>query len=347
LNGGVRFFLTTKKFKVQQFQVDRGIGIIKKTIDDLELNLCKKIILTELGSNDFCFTPIIPLLASAEKVFAIVKDSKYGKAQDIKNDFIDSFGYLSGFDKIEIFCNHIPNFLIAQADIITNSYPLRPLGEKILSITKKGVVIPLMYESWELRDGEIDMDYCKQNNIKVGGTWENHPLIKVFDYVSMLGLKLSFNAGYEVSGNNIFVWSDDHFGERISSGFNNNGGCVFHGINVDLFYEVLPSLDFIFLCDYDETKSYFDGVNPVFSIEKIKKINSKLGIVHLYGTINSELLLNEGFNVYPRKNGYSKYMTETLSYSGQIPVLKLLTAGFKVGQELTEGKYSTLTQILN
>jgi hypothetical protein len=154
--------------------------------------------------------------------------------------------------------------------------------------------------------------------------------------------------GYDVIvGNNIFVWSDDHFGERISSGFNNNGACVFHGINVDLFYEVLPSLDFIFLCDYDETKSYFDGINPVFSIEKIKKINSKLGIVHLYGTINSELLLNEGFNVYPRKNGYSKYMTETLSYSGQIPVLKLLTAGFKVGQELTEGKYSTLTQILN
>jgi hypothetical protein len=336
LNGGVRFFLTTKKFKVQQFQIDRGIGIIKKTIDDLELNLSKKIILTELGSNDFCFTPIIPLLASAEKVFAIVKDSKYGKGEDIKNSFIDTFGHMTGFDKIEIYCNHIPDFLIEQADIITNSFPLRPLGEKVLSITKKGVVIPLMYESWELRDGEIDMDYCKQNNIKVG-----------FDYVSILGLKLSFNAGFEVSGNNIFVWSDDHFGEMISSGFKKNGGCVFHGINVDLFYEMLPSLDYIFLCDYDETESYFDGDNPVFSIEKIKKINNKLGIVHLYGTINSELLINEGFNVYPRKNGYSKYMTETLSYSGQIPVLKLLTAGFKVGQELTEGKYSTLTQILN
>lgn len=332
---------------MQQFQIDRGIDIIKKTINDLKLDLSGKIILTELGSNDFCFTPIIPFLANADKVFALVKDSKYGKAIDIKEGFVASFGQVSGFERIEIFCNQLPEYSIEQADIITNSYPLRPLDKKMLASAKKNVVIPLMYESWELRDNEIDTNYCKQNGIKVGGTWENHPLINVFDYVSVLGLKLALNAGYEVSRNNIFVWSDDDFGEMISAGFKNNGGCIFHGTDVDLFYEVLPSLDFIFLCDYDETKSYFDGNDPVFSIEKIKKLNSKLGIVHLYGIVNSELLQKEGFNVYPGKNGYSKYMTETLSYSGQIPVLKLLTAGFKVGQELSEGKYSTLTQILN
>lgn len=347
MNGGAGFFLTTKRFKVQQFQIDRGMGIIKRTIEDLELDLNGKIILTELGSNDFCFTPIIPFLANAKKVFALVKDSKYGKAADIKTNFIANFGHLPGIDKIEIFCNHLPEYPIEEADIITNSYPLRPLDEKLLLSAKKGVVIPLMYESWEFRHGEIDIDYCKQHNIKVGGTWENHPLINVFDYVSVLGLKLALNAGYEVSRNNIFVWSDDDFGEMISSGFKKNGGCVFYGTNIEMFYETLPSLDFIFLCDYDETKSYFDGDDPIFSLERIKNINNRLGIIHLYGTINIEQLLNEGFNVYPKKNGLPKYMTETLSYSGQIPVLKLLTAGFKVGAELSEGNYSTLTQILN
>lgn len=335
-----------KKFNMKSFQIERGLSIINKTINDLRLDLSGKRILTEIGSNDFSFTPLIPLLANAEKIFAFIKDSKYGNAHQIKESFISRFEHLHGINRIEIFCNHLPENAIDTADIITNSYPLRPLNESILAFSKKGVVIPLMYESWELRDGEVDIEYCKQNNIHVAGTWENHPEIKVFDFVSMLGIKLALNAGYEIRQNNIFVWSNDDFGEKISQGLKINGAKVFHGTNIDLFYEVLPSLDFIFLCDYRETKSYFDGEDSIFSIEKIKKNNNRLGIVHLYGNVNSHLLLSEGYNVFPRKDGFSNYMTETLSYSGQIPLLRLLTAGFKVGQELLDRKYSTLTQKL-
>jgi len=331
---------------MQRFQVDRGLSIIENTIRDLELNLEGKVVLTELGSNDFCFTPLIPAIANAHKVYAVVNDSKYGLAKDIKSQFDFYFKNIKGFNKIEVFCNELPDSAIKDADIITNSSPLRPLDKIFLSKTKKGVVIPLMYEAWEFRDSDIDINFCKENNITIAGTWENHPQLGVFEYVSTLGLKLALNAGYEIRGNNIYVWSDDHFGKMISKGFLSIGGNVFEGVSVDEFYKLLPSLDFIFLCRYNEERSFFEGESPIFSVERIKKVNSKIGIIHLYGLIDYKRVLNYGFNVYPQKNGYPKHMTETLSFSGQVPVLRLIVGGFKVAQELCEKNISQLSQIL-
>ena len=55
--------------------------------------------------------------------------------------------------------------------------------------------------------------YFKQKGIKVAGTWENHPDLKIFDGCGHLAVKISQEAGYEVYQNKIIVWSNDHFGE--------------------------------------------------------------------------------------------------------------------------------------
>ena len=61
----------------------RALNIINDTIKSLELNLNSFVVLTEVGSNNFIYTPIIPLLAGAKKVYAWTKDSSYGKSEDI------------------------------------------------------------------------------------------------------------------------------------------------------------------------------------------------------------------------------------------------------------------------
>ena len=198
------------------FKRNRAIKIIKKALIDLQLDLCGKVILTELGSNDFLFTPLIPILANANKVYAFVKDSKYGKAEDLKKEFELHFADFEGIEKIQIFCNNLPNFCIKEADIITNSAHLRPLNASKLSLAQKNVVIPIMYEAWELRDGEIDLDFCRKNSIPLGGTNESYELTNVFNYVKVLGLKLALNAGYEIIENEIFIWSNDSFGEMLN-----------------------------------------------------------------------------------------------------------------------------------
>ena len=59
----------------------RALNIINDTIKSLELNLNSFVVLTEVGSNNFIYTPIIPLLAGAKKVYAWTKDSSYGKVK--------------------------------------------------------------------------------------------------------------------------------------------------------------------------------------------------------------------------------------------------------------------------
>jgi hypothetical protein len=72
--------------------------------------------------------------------------------------------------------------------------------------------------------------------------------------------------------------------------------------------------------------------------------NPNLGIVHLYGTLNSENLLAAGLNVHPAKNGRAMFMTNTLGYAGLNPIIYLQAAGLKVAEEMIAGKFSTISQ---
>jgi maltose-binding protein MalE len=104
-----------------------------------------------------------------------------------------------------------------------------------------------MYEKWELRQADIDIEFCKQKGIKVAGTWENYPALKIFDYCEQLIVKMVFEAGYEIAQNNILVWSNDHFGKLAQKGFLANGASsvkkVFAASDV---YSNAAKVDFVF-----------------------------------------------------------------------------------------------------
>lgn len=325
------------------FKHIRAIKIINRCISDLNLNLSGKVVLTEVGSNYYLYTPIIALLAGAKQVIAWSNDSVHGKATDIKQEceyLVEKFnvpGQLIITDK-----KNVEN--IKAADIITNSGNLRPLDESFLINVKKSCVIPIMYEAWEIRDSDIDVQFCKQQGIEVAGTWENHPLLKVFDYGGALAVKLSHEAGFEVSGNRIMVWSDDHFGKVAAKAFKLMGAKkVIQTVNLQNLYKNIADIDFIYICNYSEQRSYI-GINGMFSVEEIRRLNPSIGIVHLYGEIDFEFAKQNSVHVYPPKNGRAMIMTETLGYVGLEPILRLQTAGFKVAEELISGNISELTQ---
>lgn len=326
----------------------RAIRLIKESIDLLSLNLSGLNILTEVGSKNYLYTPIIPSLAGAEKVFAWVKDSTYGKASDIVNEcklLADSIG----INNIEFLENERNFQHIQAADIITNSGAIRPINEQFLRHCKKdNISIPLMFEAWELRKEDIDIDACKNYKVKVAGTWENHPSLKVFDYAGYLAVKMAFDAGFEVKGNNIIVWSDDHFGDTITSVFEKLGATVTLTTDRNLFYSILPTTDFVFIADYDESKSYFsDSNDSVFDYREIQKISYGTTFIHLYGNVDITFCKNNDIITLPLKQGKNQVMTHTLGYIGMIPIIKLLVAGFKVGQELNQNKLTSLSQLFS
>ncbi len=331
------------KLKLSNFEQNRAKKIILTSKSNLDVNLEGYTVLTEAGSNHYLFSPIVPLLCGASKVLAFVKDTPYGAANEIKAICIQIATNFGLNDKLQIATNELPIKWLKEADIITNSGMLRPFDKEKISKFKKGAVLPLMFEAWELRDQDIDIRSCKEYGIKVAGTWENHPLIKVFDYVQILCLKLALEAGYEVMGNTIFIWSDDHFGEMIEKSFIQNGAKkCFLSTNIDLLKENASKIDFIFIADYDEKKDY----ETFLDLKNLALISPNIGIIHLYGNLNCENIMKLGLKIFPEKNGKAELMTYTLAHVGMTPIINLQVAGYRVSQEMLQDNYTNLSQLI-
>ncbi len=325
----------------------RAIEIIEQTIKSLDLNLKSYVVLTEVGSNNYIYTPIIPLLAGAKRVYAWTRDSSYGSGEEIAASCLIVAKSLGLEDRLEFSVNNKDFEHVKQADIITNSGFIRPINKGFIKNLKKSAVIPLMFESWEIRDQDIDIKACTEKNIKVSGTWENHPQISVFDYVKELTLKMIFEAGFEINGNKFIVWSKDHFGEKAKEILQlNKAKQVVLTTDYNTLKSNLKDTNVILLFDYNESRIFF-GDNGFFNIDELKKINQSFAIVHLYGNVDCRYLLEKNISVYPNKNGLAQNMTFKLAHVGLIPLLRLLTAGFKVGQEILNNKLSKLTQPIN
>lgn len=320
------------------------IKLIKKLIQDLNIDLSGMTVLTEVGSNNFLVTPIIPALAGAKKVIAWCNDTKHGSSSDIISKCKKHINDYK-IPEVVFFRENERNIKdIKEADLITNSGMIRPLNHELINQMNSNSVISLMYESWELRESDVDIKSCLEKGIKLGGVNESHPLISVFDYVGILGIKFLLNAGIEIINSKGIIWSDDDFGIKITKAINNLGGETINTVSTKLLYDNIKVCDYIFLCDYDETKPFFNKKKSILNIEKITKLNPEIKIIHLYGDLDYEFLIKNNVMVYPNKHGLSSIMSETLSFVGPSPVIRLLCGGFKVGEELFKSKNSSLTQ---
>lgn len=323
-----------------------SLGLIRSAIEKLNLNLSAYTVLTEIGSGPYIYTPLIPLLANAKKVYAFTKDSPYGLSKDIRKSATDLFAELNFIDQFEIVSASVPENVLSDVDIITNSGSLRPLDKNKLQFVKSSCVIPLMFESWEIRERDIDLSFCKEKKIKVAGTWEQHPDLRIFDLVQDLAVKLAREAGYKIFDNKIIVWSGDEFGIMAQRGFLRHGAKeVIVTNNFSELMNEFINTNFVFLCDYREQRSFFrpDGI---FDLEKMMLINRNFGIVHLYGDVETNLLHRKSIRVYPEENGSAMKMSKTLAHLGLKPIIDLQTAGFKVAQEMLEDKLTALSQPL-
>ena len=314
--------------------------LINNAIRTTRLDLDGLKVLTEVGSNNFLFTPLIAALANAEKVFAWTKDTSYGKGESVVN-LCKELMLKMGIDqnKISFRVNERPDNDIAEADIVTNLGMVRPISSGFIEKMKAAAVIPTMSEAWELRKEDIDIFTCTKKGIRVAGTWENHPDLRIFDGCGALSIKLAQQAGFEVYQNNICIISDDHFGEVAFKAFKNLGADVNLVPSAQADQVNSEKYDFIFLADYTSEEVYLG--------ENGKLNNSRLPIVHLAGNISHHYAISNNYFIYPQKDGYSMRMTKTLADLGCKPVIDLHTAGLKVGECLFKNNACEYSQPVN
>jgi hypothetical protein len=313
--------------------------IISETIKSLSLDLTNITVLTEAGSGAYVVTPLIAAIAGASKVYVIIKDSKYGSKNDIifyLNEYIDLLNIKNNV--IEIIDNV---FQIAnKVNIVTNLGFVRPIEETLISKLPKDAAIPLMWETWEARKEDIDFEACLKYSVPVLGTCETDKRLQIFNYVGVLALKLLLEAEIEVFESKILIVSSGCFLEEIMKVLLNNGANIrvynpFKDFITDELNEFLQVVDAIVIAEQVCKDVLISNTGKHLTIDKLA--NCSVEIIHISGVLDYDDLKNANLNIHPEKRINYGYMTVTTDYVGVTPVIKLHSAGLKVGQALVEG----------
>jgi len=331
------------------------IDKLVRRVEALQLNLNGKTVLTEAATGAYIVTPVLAAISGA-KVFAYTKNTRYGKPEDV---FADTKRLAGSFRKFPLDIQYIDQLkpeIIAQADIITNSGHIRPLNKETLVHARDGLVIPLMYEAWEWRSADMDIDYIRQRGFKIGATNERHPDVDVFNYLGDMALKQIFDAGICAYGNKFVLLCNNDFGPFIAKVLTNvcSGVAVIDKDEHKNRYQT-DEVDWIGgFPDLKIPESYrnaeaviftaypFDqnwlGENAPISLEQLQSQIADPYIIRYAGDLNETELIDKGIRYFP-DHVQSGHMGILPSAIGFDPIIRLQSGGLKVGEALLNGSH--------
>lgn len=315
------------------FSHKRLLRLIKGAIERCNLDLTNQVIFTEAATGAYVVTPVIAALAGAKKVYAITKNTSYGSIKQVIQETNNLANLANISSIIEIITEKTPE-IVNKADLITNSGHVRPIDKEMIDSMKPSAVISLMYESWEFRKEDVDLDYCTQKGIKVAGVNERHPSIDVFSFLGIMTVKQLLDAGIAVYKSKILLLCDNDFSEFIKQTLSNNGAKVYcfqrlDQANMEINYDAI----IIALKPQD---------NYVLSELEVKIISQKFSdciVVQFWGDLDRDLFYKLNILIYPTQTVKKGHMGILPSEIGPEPIIRLQTAGLKTGSVLLKRNY--------
>jgi len=308
--------------------------LVDKAICDFNLFLKGACVLTEAASGFYIVTPLIAALAGA-RVSTITRDSQYGSAKDVIKTTKDVAVQWRVSDRISFHENLSPN-IISEADIVTNLGHVRPINHQFVEAMKSAAVIPLMWEPWEYRTEDLDLEACRRRDIPVMGTDEQHSLVSTFDYVGTLVHKILFDEGFEINGNKIALVGSGIFLEKPAETLKSAKASVqILDTDSDNVSHINDDVDVVILLEHRNKKQLLGEAgwiaNPaVYWRDK--------RIVHICGNIDVDWLRKNGAYLVPQYPAPFSRMSYTTAYLGPLPVIQLHTAGLKVGEAMWQAR---------
>ena len=308
----------------------RLIRLMSAAIDRCSLELTGLTVLTEAASGAYVVTPVLAAMAGAD-VYALAGGNAYASSTELQELTAELARLAKVADRIQLILRKDPA-IVGAADIITNSGQVRPIDADMVPHMKSSSVVPLMYESWEYRHSDVDLEACRARNITVAGTNERHPSVDVFSFLGQMAIMQLHDAGIAVRGSHLLLLCDNDFGPFIMRDLENAGADVrqAHQLTEDV---LSPDCDAVILAMHPRAE-------PAFTADDALLLSRRAPgaiLVQYWGDADRASLATAGVPVWPAETPRPGHMGVLPSALGPEPIVRLQSGGLKVGQVLAGG----------
>jgi len=308
----------------------RLLRLMSEALDRCNLNLAGRTVLTEAANGAYVVTPVLAAMAGAH-VYALAASTAYASTDELialTNQLARCAGVI---DRVT-FTERREKVPLSAIDIVTNSGQVRPIDEQMIARLKPGCVIPLMYESWEYRPSDLNLEACRRRGVLVAGTNEQHPDVAVFSYLGQLAIKQLHDAGVAVRGTRIVILCDNAFGPYIENELRGNGATV--AVAATMSAELLaPYADAIVVALRPRDEVVLSAADAFL----IREGAPDTVVIQYWGDVDRAALIRENLPVWPEQSPGIGHMGVLPSAVGPEAIVRLQSGGLKVGEILARG----------
>lgn len=313
----------------------------RQLVDKYEIDCRGLTVLTEGASGAYLANPMVPILAGADRVITFCRNSRYATAEEVRAAMGDAYEAARIGDCFE-FKTELSISDIADADIVTNSGHLRPFNRQFLEAMKPTAVLPLMWEPWELRPGEIDIDFAREKGILIMGTNEHEAPCDLRPYSFLTAMHLAMSHKISIADDRILVIGDQYtLALAIADGFQRidvrcrriSPSCS----KLDAA-EAAAWATYIIVAEHADHRLLV-GPGGVIDTHALVKAGT-IGVGVVSGQVDAAHLEAHGISVYPHRLAPPGYMSYMPSELGPYPVMDLFAAGIKVGVAMARARLS-------
>lgn len=306
---------------------------ILSSIQAFDLDLRGMSVLTEAGSNAFMCTALAAAQAGATKVYALCKDSEYASSSQVKREISALSNELGTNERIQLVDN-LSTVPLDRVNLLTNTGHLRPIrSETISRLPKLDAAIPLMWETWEFRPNDLDLNACIEHKVPVLGTEESDRRVGTLHAVGELAFRLLRDHCRPDQLKKVGLVSSGKFRTHIIE-YLQKKNIEFLELDVTDSKTKTEEVSSLLIAEHESdhiTIGEHEGLQPQVLAKR------KVPIVHISGRIDYNAFDKFGLKKYPEKRVDFGQMTVTTAYIGPEPVIRLHTAGLKVGEALIRG----------
>lgn len=300
--------------------------LMRQAVERCNLQLENAVVLTEAATGAYIVTPAIAALAGAKKVFALTRTTRYGTLEQVKASTQHLADLVGVSDRIEFIAEKTQD-IVAQADIITNSGHVRPINTEMIGWMKPSAVIGLMYEAWEFRPEDVDLNICHLKGIQVAGVNERHPAVDVFSFLGIMAVKLLLDAGIAVYTSNILLLCDNPFREFIQHGLVQAGATV-DTVDSLVAASTNKNYDAILVALQPQVEPRLGAQDAAI----IAKYWAGTVVAQYWGDIERSAFAAQNIPVFPEIKPKLGHMGILPSAVGPEPIVRLQTGGLKAAE---------------